>query len=198
MFQIRKHVDKESSQTKKMSVKRKDSEMVKCIAEELQIIIEKKLSKTLCTSEVLQEGREIYRKVMCEFLNVVKFEMEELVKKLHDFKVKGEEGLIKFCLEKPILAMKNIINLVENWILPFGNALGNGEEWSNNLRLMESLHVSVADKVCDLSRNELIENCMSYSERFFIRGRIEAAEVLTEKNSKSGKTRLSLKRKSKS
>ena len=69
--------------------------------------------------------------------------------------------------------LTNLLELVENWILPFTGALVNVQEWAKNLELLENLHASVAERIGDLSRNETIGNCLSYAEKFFVESRIE-------------------------
>ena len=178
-----------------MNDKKKGQEMIKRGAEELQILVEEKLLGTLCSAEVLSEGRESYGKAMDVFSKALRWEFEELVKKLQNYKVEGEDGVIKFRLEEPVLALRSVVDLVEDWILPFLGGLETGQEWSENLKLLETLHASVADRIGDLSRNEAIGNCLSYSERFFIEGRVEAFRMMKERVNKVKVNRLSLKRK---
>ena len=163
-----------------MNDRKKGQEMIKRGAEELQILVEERLLETLCSLEVLMEGRENYGKAMDVFSKMLKLEFEGLVKRLQNYKVEGEDGVIKFSLEEPVLALRSVVDLVEDWILPFMGGLETGQEWSENLKLLESLHASVTDRIGDLSRNEAIGNCLSYSERFFIRGRVEAFRMMKE------------------
>ena len=55
--------------------------------------------------------------------------------------------------------------------------------------------MNVIDRVGDLSRNEIVGGCLSYSERFLVRGRVEAFRLLEEGVDRAKKNRLSLKKK---
>ena len=178
-----------------MNDRKKVQEMIKRGAEELQILVEERLLGTLCSSEVLMEGRENYGKAMEVFSKMLRLEFEELVKKLQSYKVEREDGVVEFRLEEPVLALRSVVDLVEDWILPFSGGLETGQEWSENLKLLESLHASVEDRIGDLSRNEAMGNCLSYSERFFIRGRVEAFRMRKEGVKRPRVNRLSLKKK---
>ena len=180
-----------------MNDRRKGQEMIKRGAEELQILVEEKLSRTLCSMEVLSEGRGSYGKAMEVFSKALRREFDDLVKKLQNYKVEKEDGLIEFRLEGPVLALRSVVDLVEDWILPFWGGLETEQKWLKNLKLLETLHASVVDRVGDLSRNEAIGSCLSYSERFFIRGRVEAFRMLKEGVKRAKVNRLSLKKKCK-
>ena len=169
--------------------------MIKRSSEEIQIITEEDLLESFCTLEVLKDGKDSYRFAIVKFLNVTKNELEKLVKKLHNYKITDWNGLIKFCFEKPIMAIKSLIKMIQNWILPFIDALGSGEEWSNNFKLLESLHSIMADRIDDLSKTVLMENRMSKTDKSFIKSKIEAHEQLCVINTESRPNRLSLKKK---
>ena len=166
-------------------------------AEELQIVVEEKLSGTLCSMEVLGEGRISYEKAMEAFSRVLRQEFEDLVKRLQDYRVEKEDGLIEFRLEGPALALRSVVDLVEEWILPFVKGLETEQKWSRSLKFLEALHLNVIDRVGDLSRNEIVGGCLSYSERFFVKGRVEAFRLLEDGVGEVKKNRLSLKKKQK-
>ena len=165
-------------------------------AEELQIGVEEKLAGTLCSRDVLEEGKIKYEKAIEEFSGVLRQEFEGLVKRLQDYRVEKEDGLVEFRLEGPVLTLRSVVDMVEEWILPFARGLETEQEWSSNLKLLETLHLNVTDRVGDLAKNEVVGGCLSYPERFYVRGRIEAFRLLEEGVVRmKKKNRLSLKKK---
>ena len=160
-------------------------------AEEMQIGVEERLSGILCSVEIVRESRTDYEKAMEAFSVVLRQEFESMVKRLQDYKVKKEDGIIEFRLEEPTRALKNIVELVENWLLPFCQGIGGGAEWKRSLNLIETLHVDVKERVEDLSRNESRpRGCLSYEERFFVKGKVEAFRLLEEDVSEVKKNKL--------
>ena len=93
--------------------------MVKRGAKELYIVVEEKLVAALCSLEKLAEGKASYEKEMEAFSMVLRQEFEGLVKRLQDYKMRKEDGIVEFRLEVPTRALKSVVELVENWILPF-------------------------------------------------------------------------------
>ena len=177
-----------------MTLRRMDSEMIRRTAEEIQIIVEEQLAQNICSLAVLKAGKEKYSCAMDRFWKVSKEELEKLVKRLHNFKITEEDGVIKFCLDKPIGALKTITNLLEIWVLPFVDTLKTEEEWAENLRLLEGVHVKLVDKVGDLSEGAGIEDCLSKADRSFMKERIKAREKVEDENNNVRVNRLSLKK----
>ena len=169
--------------------------MVKGGAKELYIVVEEKLVAALCSLEKLAEGKASYEKKMEAFSMVLRQEFEGLVKRLQDYKVKKEDGIVEFRLEVPTRALKSVVELVENWILPFVKGQKTEQNWSENLKILETLHLNVRERIEDLSKNEIVGGCLSYSERFFVKGRVETFRLLEEGVSEVKKNKLSLKRK---
>ena len=169
--------------------------MVKRGAEELQIVVEEKLGATLCSLETMGESKADYEKAMEAFAIVLRQEFEGLVKRLQDYKVIKEDGIIEFRLEGPTRALKSAVDLVENWILPFVKGLETEQNWLENLKLLETLHLNVKDRIEDLSKNEIVGGCLSYQERFFVKGRVETFRLLEDGVSEVKKSRLTLKKK---
>ena len=159
-------------------------------AEELQIAVEERLSKELCSVDLVKEGRADYKKAMETFSVVLRQEFEGMVKRLQDYKVEKEDGIVEFRLEKPAQALKNVVELIENWILPFCQGIGGGTEWARNMNLLETLHVNVKERIEDLSRNEKIGGCLSYEERFFVKGKVEVFRLLEDGVNEVKKSRL--------
>ena len=181
--------------TEEMRSKRWGQEMLRRGAEEMQIGVEERLSGILCSVEIVRESRTDYEKAMEAFSVVLRQEFEGVVKRLQDYKVEKEDGLIEFRLEKPAQALKNVVELVENWILPFCQGTGGGAEWARSLNLLETLHLNVKERVEDLSRNENVGGCLSYEERFFVKGKVEAFRLLEDDVNKVEKSRLKRKKK---
>ena len=149
-------------------------------AEEMEIGVEERLSRELCSVDLMKESRADYEKAMEAFSVVLRQEFEDMVKRLQDYKVEKEDGIIEFRLEKPAQALKNAVELMENWILPFCQGIGSGAEWTRNMNLLETLHVNVKERIEDLSRNEKIGGCLSYEERFFVKGKVEVFRLLED------------------
>ena len=165
-------------------------EMVKRGAEEMQIGVEERISGILCSVEIVRENRTEYEKAMEAFSVVLRHEFESMVRRLQDYKVEKEDGIIEFRLEEPTRALKNIVELVENWLLPFCQGIGGGAEWKRSLNLIETLHVDVKERVEDLSRNESRPGgCLSYEERFFVKGKVEAFRLIEDGVNKVKKNR---------
>ena len=169
--------------------------MVKRGAEELQIVVEEKLGATLCSWETMGENKEDYEKAMEAFSIVIRQEFEGLVKRLQDYKVIREDGIIEFRLEGPTRALKSAVDVVENWILPFAKGLETEQNWMENLKLLETLHLNVKDRIEDLSKNEIVGGCLSYQERFFVKGRVETFRLSEDGVSEVKKNRLALRKK---
>ena len=164
-------------------------------AEELEIGVEERLSRELCSVDLVKESRAEYEKAMKSFSVVLRREFEDMVKRLQDYKVEKEDGIIEFRLEKPAQALKNAVELIENWILPFCQGIGGGSEWTRNMNLLETLHVNVQERIDDLSKSEKIGGCLSYEERFFVRGKVEVFRLREDGVKEMKKSRLGRKRK---
>ena len=117
------------------------------------------------------------------------------MKRLQDYKVKKEDGIVEFRLEVPTRALKSVVELVENWILPFVKGQKTEQNWSENLKILETLHLNVRERIEDLSKNEIVGGCLSYSERFFVKGEVETFRLLEEGVNEMKKNKISLKRK---
>ena len=63
-----------------------------------------------------------------------------------------------------------------------------------SMNLLETLHVNIKERVEDLSKNEKIGGCLSYEERFFVRGKIEVFRLLEDGVNEVKKSRLRRKR----
>ena len=163
-------------------------------AEELEIGVEERLTKELCSVDLVKESKAEYQKAMEAFSVILRREFEDIVRRLQDFRVEKEDGIIEFRLEKPAQALKNAVELTENWILPFCQGIGSGAEWMRSMNLLETLHVNIKERVEDLSKNEKIGGCLSYEERFFVRGKIEVFRLLEDGVNEVKKTRLRRKR----
>ena len=164
--------------------------MKKRFAEELQIRVEEKLTKELCSVDLVKENEVEYQKELETFAVVLRREFEDIVKRLQDFKVEKEDGIIEFSLEKPAQALKNAVELTEDWILPFCQGIGSGAEWMRSMNLLETLHVNIKERVEDLSKNEKIGGCLSYEERFFVKGKVEVFRLLEDGVNEVKKNRL--------
>ena len=173
-------------------------EMLKRGAEQLQIVVEEKLAASRGSWETMSEGKANYERAMEAFSVVLRQEFEGLVKRLQDYKVRKEDGIIEFRLEGPTRGLKSVVDLVENWILPFVKGIESEQNWLENWKILETLHLNVTERIEDLSKNEIVGGCLSYSERFFVKGRVETFRLLEEGVGEvKKKNRLSLKRKMK-
>ena len=163
-------------------------------AEELEIGVEERLTKELCSVDLVKESKAEYQKAMEAFSVILRREFEDIVRRLQDFRVEKEDGIVEFRLEKPAQALKNAVELTENWILPFCQGIGSGAEWMRSMNLLETLHGNIKERVEDLSKNEKIGGCLSYEERFFVRGKIEVFRLLEDGVNEVRKSRLRRKR----
>ena len=170
-------------------------EMVRRGAEELQILVEEKLGAILCSWEMMGEHKEDYEKEMETFAIVLRQEFEGLVKRIQNYKVVREDGIVEFCLEGPTKALKSAVDMVENWILPFVKGLKTEQNWIENVKILETLHLNVKNRIEDLSKNEIVGGCLSYQERFFVKGRVETFRLGEDSTSEVKRSRLSLKKK---
>ena len=59
---------------------------------------------------------------------------------------------------------------------------------------MKNLHANARERLSDLSNNEAFENCMTYSEEFFVKGTIETHRMKNEEVTVIKSNRLSLKK----
>lgn len=159
-------------------------------AKELQIGVEERLARELCSVDLVKESKAEYQKEMETFSVILRREFEDIVKRLQDFKVEKEDGIIEFRLEKPAQALKNAVELTENWILPFCQGIRSGAEWMRSMNLLETLHVNIKERVEDLSKNEKIGGCLSYEERFFVKGKVEVFRLLEDGVNEVKKSRL--------
>ena len=164
-------------------------------AEELQIRVEERLTKELCSVDLVKENEVEYQKALETFAVILRREFEGIVKRLQDFKVEKEDGVVEFRLEKPAQALKNAVELTEDWILPFCRGIGSGAEWMRSMNLLETLHVNIKERVEDLYKNERVGSCLSYEERFFVRGKVEVFRLREDGvNEEKKKNRLRRKR----
>ena len=177
-----------------MRSRRWGQEMRRRGAEELEIGVEERLSRELCSVDLVKESRAEYEKAMKSFSVVLRREFEDMVKRLQDYRVEKEDGIIEFRLEKPAQALKNAVELIENWILPFCQGIRSGAEWMRNMNLLETLHVNMKERVEDLSKNEKIGGCLSYEERFFVKGKVEVFRLLEDGINGVKKNRLKRKK----
>ena len=159
-------------------------------AEELEIGVEERLAKELCSVDLIKESKTEYQKAMEAFSVILRREFEDIVRRLQDFRVEKEDGIVEFRLEKPAQALKNAVELTEDWILPFCQGIGSGAEWMRNMNLLETLHVNIKERVEDLSKNEKIGSCLSYEQRFFVMGKVESFRLQEDGISEEKKSRL--------
>ena len=169
--------------------------MKRRFAEELQIGVEERLTKELCSVDLVKENEVEYQKALETFAVILRREFEGIVRRLQDFKVEKEDGVVEFRLEKPAQALKNAVELIEDWILPFCRGIGSGAEWMRCLNLIETLHVNLKERVEDLCRNERMGSCLSYEERFFVRAKVEAFRLREDGFNEEKKKKNRLRRK---
>ena len=164
--------------------------MKRRFAEELQIGVEERLTKELCSVDLVKENEVEYQKALETFAVILRREFEGIVRRLQDFKVEKEDGIVEFRLEKPAQALKNAVELTEDWILPFCRGIGSGAEWMRSMNLLETLHVNIKERVEDLYKNEKVGSCLSYEERFFVKGKVEVFRLLEDGVNEVKKNRL--------
>ena len=59
-----------------------------------------------------------------------------------------------------------------------------------NMNLLETLHVNIKERVEDLSKNEKIGSCLSYEDRFFVKGKVEFFRLQEDGVNEGKKSRL--------
>ena len=178
-----------------MALKNENFAMIKRRAEKIQISAEEDLLKSFMSEELLKEGRDKYKIAIWDFLKVAKNELEKLVLKLPNFQIKNWEGVISFCLQNTTVALKKLVNDIEDWVLRYIEALEDEDEWIENFSLLKSLHKMMVRRLSDLSKDNNFENYILKNERSKIKTKISEFEIYKIEVPKSKSNKLSLKKK---
>ena len=178
-----------------MALKNENFVMIKRRAEEIQISAEEDLLESFMSEDLLKEGKAKYKNATLDFLKVAKNELEKLVLKLPNYQIKNWEGLKIFCLQNASMALRRLVNDIEDWVLRYIEAMEVEDAWIENFKLLKSLHKMMFERMKDLSKENLLENYVLKNERSIIKGKINDYEKSRIVISKSKCNKLSLKKK---